>query len=120
LTPTQIRDAYGLPSSGGDGTIAIIDAYSDPTAMNDLTVFSSQFGLPTPTSSNFIIHAIGSPAANASWALETSLDIEWAHAIAPNAKILLVEAQSNSLTNLLAAVQYATSQSGVVAVSMSW
>jgi hypothetical protein len=54
------------------------------------------------------------------WALETCLDVEWAHAIAPDAKILLVEAVSASDTDLLLAINYATSQPGVVAVSMSW
>ncbi len=54
------------------------------------------------------------------WALETSLDIEWAHAIAPNAKIMLVEAQTQSGANLMKAVDYARSQNDVVAISMSW
>jgi subtilase family serine protease len=54
------------------------------------------------------------------WALEISLDVQWAHAVAPDAKILLVEATSNSGTNLLAAVNYARSRSDVVAISMSW
>ena len=57
---------------------------------------------------------------NSGWAVETSLDVEWAHAIAPDASILLVEANSNSITALMKAVNYATSQPGVVAVSMSW
>src|SRR5206468_2022041 len=60
------------------------------------------------------------PAASVSWGLETSLDVEWAHAIAPGAKILLVEANSSSLTDLLAAVNYARNQPGVSVVSMSW
>ncbi len=57
---------------------------------------------------------------NSGWDTETSLDIEWAHAIAPSAKILLVEAKTQSGANLLAAVDYATSRSDVVAISMSW
>ncbi len=57
---------------------------------------------------------------NSGWDLETSLDVEWAHAIAPGAKILLVEATTPSGANLLKAVDYAAAQSGVVAVSMSW
>jgi subtilase family serine protease len=59
-------------------------------------------------------------SVNTGWALETSLDVQWAHAIAPNATILLVEARSNGLGDLLAAVNYAKSQPNVVAVSMSW
>ena len=118
LSPTQIRKAYNLPSTGGVGTIAIIDAYDCPTAQNDFVSFSTQFGLPT---TNFEIHKMASNiAVDATWALETSLDVQWAHAIAPNAKILLVEAQSNSLSDLFAAVSYATNRSDVVAVSMSW
>src|SRR5439155_1476775 len=54
------------------------------------------------------------------WALETALDVEWAHAIAPGAKILLVEANSGTLGNLLSAVSAARNKPGVVAVSMSW
>lgn len=57
---------------------------------------------------------------NSGWELEASLDVEWAHAIAPGAKILLVEARSSSGTDLLNAINYARSQAGVVAVSMSW
>jgi subtilase family serine protease len=118
LSPAQIRAAYNLPSTGGMGTIAIIDAYDDPTVQNDLSVFSNQFGLPT---ANFEKHMMApSIRTNGGWALEISLDVQWAHAIAPDAKILLVEAKSNSLTDLLAAVDYARSRSDVVAISMSW
>src|SRR5262249_52552551 len=57
---------------------------------------------------------------NPGWAQEISLAVEWAHAIAPAAHILLVEARTSSLSNLLGAVDYAASQPGVVTVSMSW
>jgi subtilase family serine protease len=121
LSPAQIRAAYNLPSTGGTGTIAIIDAYDDPTVQNDLYVFSQQFGLPLPDSTNFEKHMMASRiSTNGGWALEISLDVQWAHAIAPNAKILLVEAKSASLTDLLAAVDYARKRSDVVAISMSW
>ena len=83
-----------------------------------LITFSNQFGLPT---TNFEKHKMTpNIAVDAGWALEISLDVQWAHAIAPNAKILLVEAQSNSLADLLAAVSYAANRADVVAVSMSW
>ena len=118
LSPTQIRVAYNLPSTGGSGTIAIVDAFDDPTVLNDLSVFSSQFGLPV---ASFEKHTMSSGIPrDGGWALEISLDVQWAHAIAPNAKILLVEAKSNSLTDLLAAVDYARGRSDVVAISMSW
>jgi subtilase family serine protease len=122
-SPSQIRAAYNLPSTGGNGTtIAIIDVYDQPNIQNDLTVFSSQFGLPLPTADNFQVHKM-SPTlgiGDGSWVAETSLDVEWAHAIAPQANILLVEAVSHFDNDLLAAVDWARNQPGVAAVSMSW
>jgi hypothetical protein len=117
-SPDDMRAAYNLPVEGGTGTIAIIDAYDDPYVTRDLTTFSLQFGLPLP---NLEVHKMSSliwPDVN--WAVEISLDVQWAHAIAPNAKILLVEARSNYLSDLLAAVNYARNRPDVVAVSMSW
>jgi hypothetical protein len=121
-SPSQIRAAYGLPSSGGAGTtIAIIDAYNTTTIWNDLTVFSTNFSLPLPTASNFEIYNMSTNiGTNSKWAEETCLDVEWAHAIAPDAKILLVQAIDNYRSNLLSAVDYARNRSDVVAVSMSW
>ena len=88
LTPTQIINAYSLTSTtNGKGTIiAIVDAYDDPTIAQDLATFTSNFNLPT---ANFIEHKM-SPmiSANSGWAIEISLDVEWAHAIAPQATIL--------------------------------
>jgi subtilase family serine protease len=121
LSPTQILGAYNIPSNGGSGTIAIIDAYDDPNIQNDVDVFSTQFGLPLTSSGYFTKYKMASSIpANSGWGLEISLDIEWAHAIAPKANILLVEAASSSITNLLAAVDYARNRSDVVAISMSW
>jgi subtilase family serine protease len=118
LTPTQIRKAYNLPSTGGSGTIAIIDAYDSPTVQDDLVTFSNQFDLPT---ANFEKHKMTTNIpVDAGWALEIALDVQWAHAIAPNAKILLVEARSALLGDLLAAVNYARNRADVVVVSMSW
>jgi subtilase family serine protease len=118
LSPAQVRKAYNLPTSGGFGTIAIIDAFDNPNVLNDFVVFSNQFGLPT---NSLEVHKMGSTIrVDASWALEISLDVQWAHAIAPNANILLVEAKSANLADLLGAVSYAVSRSDVVAVSMSW
>jgi subtilase family serine protease len=126
-TPTQIRHAYGFDQLSGTGagqTIAIVDAYDSPNIQADLNVFSSKFSLPTTTSSPptftfTVAYASGTkPAANASWEQETSLDVEWAHAIAPNANILLVEAASSQVTDMFAAVDYAAAHASVV--SMSW
>jgi hypothetical protein len=121
FSPQQVRKAYNLPSSGGNGTIAIIDAYDDPNVLNDLGTFSTQFGLPAPSSANFEEHMMSSGiSTDSGWSLEISLDVQWAHAIAPSVKILLVEATSSSFSDLLAAVDYARGRSDVVAISMSW
>lgn len=129
-TPQQIRVAYGLPSKGGSGTIAIVDAYNAPNALHDFNVFSAQFGLPKETSTNAtspsnkvfqVVYADKSePASNGGWAQEESLDIEWAHAMAPSAKIVLVEAAGDSFTDLLQAESVAASTAGVKEVSNSW
>ncbi len=128
-TPASLRSVYNLPSSGGGGVIAIVDAFDYPTAENDLNVFSAQFGLPPCTTANGCfkkVFASGSqPAANCGWSQEAALDIEWAHAMSPNAKIVLVEAATNSFVDLFAAVDVATSQvlagpTGIGEVSMSW
>ncbi len=106
-SPNFIRSAYNFPSgSGMDGsgqTILIVDAYGTPTIANDLHVFDQTFGLPDP---NFtILCPTGCPATMtasarihnpSSWAVETSLDVEWAHAMAPGANIVLVVASSNA------------------------
>src|SRR5262245_7963764 len=101
LTPAQIRHAYGIDQIAfgaivGDGagqTIAIIDAYDDPNIAADLATFSAQFGLPAADFTK-VNQSGGSalPPPNKGWATEIALDVEWAHAIAPAARILLVEA----------------------------
>jgi kumamolisin len=108
--------------NGGAGGIALVDAYDDPTAANDIAVFSSQFGLPAPNFS--VVYASGTkPAANCGWGQEESLDIEWAHAMAPNAKIYLVEASSSTISALLQAESVASSlvaAAGGGEISNSW
>ncbi len=128
FSPSQITTAYGVNqitfkngtiSGNGQGqTIAIVDAYNDPDITADLAKFDSQFGLSAPPS--FTVDSLGRKATNAGWALEESLDVEWAHAIAPAANIVLVEASSSGLNNMFSAVTYATKLSGVSVVSMSW
>ncbi len=123
VTPSQIKKVYNLPASGGSGTIAIIDAYDDATIEADLGTFDAAYGLPACTTKSgcFEKHIMASSTkSDSGWALETSLDVEWAHAIAPKAKILLVEAKTPSGANLLAAVDYAAKRKDAVAVSMSW
>jgi Dockerin type I domain len=149
LTPTQVRDAYGLNSINftgiaGDGTgqtIAIIDAYNDPNAAGDLNAFSATFDLPTfgtsansPTFSQLGVND-GTDTTQATlpgtdpdgpyittggsdWEQEESLDIEWAHVIAPMANITLVETTDS--TDLDNGVLAARKLAGVDVVSMSW
>jgi subtilase family serine protease len=118
--PAQIRHAYGfdhLSQTGAGQTIYIVDAFADPNITSDLQTFDSHFGLSNP---NFTIHKMSSRIrSNSGWGLEESLDVEWAHAIAPAANIVLVEATTNSNSNLYAAVDWATNQ-GAHIVSMSW
>ena len=127
LTPATVKGVYGFPTSQTAGvgtTIAVVDAYNDPDAESDLGVFSNQFGLPPCTTANGCFTKVNQnggtkyPRTNSGWALEISLDIQWVHAVAPGAKILLVEATSNSFTNLMAAEDYASAHAQYV--SNSW
>jgi subtilase family serine protease len=99
--PSDITAAYGVDAVHANGirgegeTIVIVDAYGSPTALADLEQFSSDFGLPAPKLQ--IYHPCGKPTFNnamkgapAGWAFETSLDLQWAHAIAPDANLVLV------------------------------
>jgi subtilase family serine protease len=124
-TPAQIRHAYGVDQMWLDGsgqTIAIVDAYDDPNIISDLRTFDRKFGISDPPQFAKVNQSGGKtfPKVDTGWAGEITLDVEWAHAIAPGANILLVEANSSSLVNLLTAVDYARHQPGVVTVSMSF
>jgi subtilase family serine protease len=140
-TPASLACVYGLvkvttgciPSkvttvvNAGSKLVIIVDAYDDPTATNDLTAYSKQFGLPAITSSNFeVVYASGkkpSQDSSGGWELEESLDIEMAHALAPNAKVILMEAASANTTDLLAADTAAAAlavAAGGGEVSNSW
>ena len=132
FTPQQIDSAYGIGgisfSGGSSGsaisgtgagqTIAIVDAYSDPNIQSDLAKFDANYGLSAPPS--FTVDNLAGSSTNAGWALETALDVEWAHAIAPQANIVLVEASGASVNSLMSAVSTAASLPGVSVVSMSW
>ncbi len=149
LSPQQVRHAYGfdqvsfvqtshvrdrrrhltvnkasVAADGSGQTIAIVDAFHAPTIQNDLAVFDNQFGLSSVDGYGKPVLTVampqGRPQVDTGWASEISLDVEWAHAIAPRAHILLVEAVSDSNDDLLKAIDYARHQKGVVAVSMSW
>jgi subtilase family serine protease len=124
LFPVQIRAAYGFnntPNQGQGEIIGIVDAFDNPNAESDLQVYDAQFALPTCTTGNgcFTKIKVGNPPGDTGWGLEIALDIQQAHSLAPAAKILLVEANSNSFDDLLAAVDVAR-QNGATQISMSW
>lgn len=111
--------------TGGSGVIVIVDAYDYPSAAADLSTFSSTFGLPQ--ASFTVQYASGRKPSNgcsSGWQGEEALDIEWAHAMAPNAQIVLMEASSASNSALYQAVQkansYIAAHGGKGEVSMSW
>ncbi|MDT4941442.1 MAG: hypothetical protein QOJ34_1531 [Pseudonocardiales bacterium] len=124
--PADIRAAYNLGSASGSGTVAIVDAYDDPTAEADLGVYRAQFGLSPCTTANGCFKKVNQtggsapPKANAGWATEISLDLDMVSATCPTCHILLVEASSNSFANLGAGVNYAAGVAGVVAISNSY
>jgi subtilase family serine protease len=127
LSPATIKSVYNFPTSstaGAGKTIAIVDAYDDPTAQSDLDYFSNYyFGTSLTTGCGCLTKVdqrggTNYPRKDGGWALEISLDVQWAHAIAPGAQILLVEADSNSFANLLAAEDYAKAHAQYV--SNSW
>jgi len=135
FTPTEIRTAYGLnqvtfngtAGTGSGQTIAIIDAYNDPTIQADLTGFDAAFSLAataltvvSQTGSSTLPPVDPAGTGNSNWEGEEALDVEWAHAMAPGAKLLLVEATDDSPGNLFAAINYARQQAGVSVISMSW
>jgi len=138
FAPAQLAHAYGfdlisftdpngtVPGDGRGQTIAIVDAFDDPNIAADLQTFNTRYGLNNPLFTFTKATPFGTPPANANWALEMALDVEWAHAIAPAANILLVEAAGDTDAQILAAVDYAANYHdpvtglGVAAVSMSW
>jgi subtilase family serine protease len=126
LTPALLRSAYALQSGDGSGqTIGIVDAFDDPTAESDLATFSTAMGLPACSTGNGCfkkVNQIGGtsyPSPSSGWSLEVALDVETAHGICPNCKILLVEASSNSFNDLDAAENEAVAL-GATVVSNSW
>ena len=139
--PSQVQTAYGVTSLAGsaDGagmTIAIVDAYNYPNALTTLNTFSSTFGLPQfntggPTftqlneSGGTALPGVdttgGSAGTGNNWELEEALDMEWAHAMAPKANIILYEGNSSSYSDLqLNAVVSAKNNAAVSVVSMSF
>jgi subtilase family serine protease len=107
--PQFVRAAYNFPSNldGTGQTILLVDAFGSPSIQSDLQIFDASLGLPDPPSFTILCPAGGCPPFDpsdphneASWSLETSLDVEYAHAMAPGANIVLVVA-STSLGNAI-------------------
>jgi hypothetical protein len=143
-TPAQIRASYGISSLSLDGkgqTIAIVAAYDDPSIIASVDAFDNQFGITSSGPSLYrqygpastfltVLNQSGQPTSLPSsdpsgagadnWEVEEALDVEWVHAVAPGAQIILVEANSQSLSDLMASVATAAGQHGVSVVSMSW
>jgi hypothetical protein len=147
FTPAQIRAAYGLPALPAPGaaisaavattlgagqTIYVLDAYHDASALSDLNLFSTKFGLPTCTGAAIattatlplaapgatcklsIVYATSTgamtttaPAYNSTWIVESKLDVQWAHAIAPLARIVLIETPNSMTSNFLGGIALA-------------
>jgi hypothetical protein len=127
-TPCDLRTAYSLPSTsaGGGQTVAIVDAFDDPNAEADLGVYRAQFGIAACTTANGCFSKVNQsgvqgsyPRADSGWAQEISLDVDMVSAICPNCHILLVEATTNSFSNLAASVNTAASL-GANAISNSY
>jgi subtilase family serine protease len=128
--PSALAAAYGLtwsPTLGKGKTIAVVDAYNSPHAASDLAWFSTHYNLPQCTLASGCFKKLNQngqasplPSNNAGWSLEINLDVQWVHAIAPGAKIILVEASSSSFGNFIAAEHYANQVSNAQYISNSW
>jgi hypothetical protein len=129
LTPQDLHAAYSLPTETASSslqTIAVIDAFDDPSAEADLGVYDRQFGLPECTHANGCFAKINQegnpsplPAKEGEWAAEISIDVQMAHAICQSCRVLLVEANSETFTDLGAAVNEAVSK-GASEISNSY
>jgi Subtilase family len=127
FTPSELRDAYGIPQQGAPGqTVGIVDAQDDPNAEFDMGRYRAHFGLPPCTTANGCFRKLNQagiagdyPSANANWAEEISLDLDMVSAMCPACHILLVEGTSPSFRNLGMAVDTAVAK-GATVVSNSY
>jgi len=125
--PADLQSAYKLPSAtaGSGQTVAIVDAFDDPTAESDLAQYRSFYGLPACTTANGCFRKVNQtggtiyPAPSPDWDLEISLDLDMASAICPNCHILLVESNTNLDTDLYTAEDTAA-RLGASTISNSW
>ena len=127
--PVDLRSAYNLTqlsvSNGATQTVAIVDAYNDPNAENDLNVYRGKFGIALCTTASGCFRKVSQtgttsyPTSNGGWSQEISLDLDMVSAVCPNCHILLVEASSASLADLGASVDEAV-KLGATVVSNSY
>lgn len=135
MTPALIRSAYGLPSPyvatdpallGAGQTVAVITAFANPGISQDLEKFTRRFVLPACTDCFSVVNTRGGqatpepPATNRRWAIESSLDVQWVRAIAPQARIVLVQAASAKYADVLGAARYAATVLKADVISMSF
>ena len=130
MHPADISGIYQIQQYQGAGAIAVVEAYDYPTALNDYNVFSHQYFLPGETSTAVtastntelqVVYAPGTrPAYDPNWAGEAALDIEWTHAMAPYAKIYLVECASDSFDDIVQGIKVANKLPGVREICMSF
>ncbi|HKC20640.1 MAG TPA: S8 family serine peptidase, partial [Candidatus Dormibacteraeota bacterium] len=124
--PNELRDAYDVPSdlNGSGRTIVIISAFRSPVVQGDLDAFSAHFGMASASVQVVVME--GTPAFNPmnptqlNWVGEQSADVEWAHAIAPGAGIVVVEAKSQADQDILDATKYAIANNLGDVYSMSF
>jgi subtilase family serine protease len=126
-TPAQLKSAYNLNgTSSGGRTVAIVDAYGYPNLASDLATYRSYFGLPACTTASGCLKVrdqsggTNLPRTDVGWAGEQALDVDAVSAICPDCKILVVQAKSASIADLGTAVNTASKQAGVVAISNSY
>src|SRR5208337_1397760 len=129
LTPAQMRHAYGVDgivysaggqpvaATGAGQTIGIVVAYHNPNLASEVANFDASYGLSNTTVAQV---NLAGPISDEGWAQEEAMDVEWAHAFAPGASIVVVEAASDNTSDLMAAVNVARNVPGVTVVSMSW
>ena len=131
-TPAQLQALYGLPTAykagfnGTGQTIVLLEAYGYPTIEADANAFCQLTGLPPLTSSNFsIVYPQGPPVSPVAgvlsgWDIEIALDVQWAHSIAPGAKIVVVAAAGQDNESLLDAMSYITTNNLGNSINDSW
>jgi hypothetical protein len=126
--PAAFRAYLGLRGTGAGQTVAVVDAPGDPDITADVDAFSARFGLPAVCAAGadsgcfrFTVRAAQptGPAADPSWGLETAMDVEWVHAVAPDAAVVLVESADGGFASLFRAVDEAAALRPD-AISMSW